>query len=94
MLEFCYISFKEYPWLVIYHGYYSFVFSPIVPAFSDGLQKTEGTFYSRHNNMLSSEVATELFRINDINCQFLLEKKEDNAYEYYVVTFDRNLSRT
>lgn len=44
--------------------------------------------------MLSSEVAAEPFRINDINCQFLLEKKEDNDYECYVVTFDRNLSRT
>lgn len=71
-----------------------FFFPPMVPAFSDGLLKIEGTCYSRHNNKLSSEVATEIFRINDINCQFLLEKKEDNNYEYYVVTFDRNLSRT
>lgn len=49
-----------------------FFFPPMVPAFSDGLQEIEGMFYSRHNNKLSSEVATEIFRVSDINCQFLL----------------------
>lgn len=29
------------------------------------------------NNKLSSEVATEIFRINDINGQFLLGKKRN-----------------
>lgn len=62
--------------VVIYPGCYSFFFSPMVLAFSDGLLKIEGTCCNRHNNMLSSEVATEIFRINDINCQFLLLEKK------------------
>lgn len=63
-------------WLLLYTmDVIPFFFLPMVPAFSDGLLKIEGTCYSRHNNKLSSEVATEIFRINDINCQFLLGKK-------------------
>lgn len=60
--------------VVVYRGCYSF-FS-MVPAFSDGLLKIQDTFYSRCDNMLSSEVATEISRINGISCQFFLGKKE------------------
>lgn len=53
-----------------------FLFFPMGPAFSGGLLKFEDTFYSKCDDTLSNEVATEAFGINGINCQFFLGKKE------------------
>jgi len=46
------------------------------PVFSDGVLKTEDSFYSRCDNT-SSEVANEIFRMNGIRCQFFLGKKKE-----------------
>jgi len=60
--------------VVVYHSCYSF-FS-MGPVFSDGVLKTEDSFYSRCDNT-SSEVANEIFRMNGIRCQFFLGKNKE-----------------